>query len=107
MVEEDDSYVVGVKVNDNSNIASLSLGYHKKITDYNEPYEFSMKDIEAHPDKYLVEEVKEGYALSWMNTHMKVGLYEVLMRKGIWLLTNCSLHSLGIRTGKEYRQLRN
>lgn len=71
--KEDDSYVVGVKVNDNSNITSLALGYHKKITDSNEHYEFSMKDIEANPDKYLVEEVKDGYALFVMDEYTQEG----------------------------------
>lgn len=70
-VKEDDSYVVGVKVNPNSHIATVSLGYHKK--NYNEPYEFSMKDIEAHPDKYLVEEVKDGYALFVMDEYTQEG----------------------------------
>ncbi|WP_454190134.1 hypothetical protein [Paenibacillus sp. Marseille-Q7038] len=72
-VKEDDSYVVGVKVNRDSNIASVSLGNHKRITYYNEPYEFSMKDIEAHPDQYLVEEVKGGYALFVMDEYTHEG----------------------------------
>ncbi|WP_211748613.1 hypothetical protein [Paenibacillus sp. Marseille-Q4541] len=72
-VEQNDSFVVGIKVNRNSNIHSISLGYHKKITDYNESYEFSMKDIEAHPDKYLVKEVKNGYVLFVMDEYTHEG----------------------------------
>lgn len=56
-------FAVGVVTTRESNIKYIAVGNHLKDVSSSQPYELSLEDVKAHPDKYQFEEIDDQYAL--------------------------------------------